>query len=425
MKLSLFLPLLCVIASSRSLKHNKDTKLLHKLQRSLFIKPYIPYKRSYTSRYLTKQSPRNFHRTYSISTKFTSIANLFNSKNRFGFSRRESAIKRAKDSLGKYVTSKTISAILSTVCTQASTKLGALVDIIKLLHLKSLNYSLFNLMSLNNDPIQVLVKLNYFLFVCDFLLGGSIFNLFKLDGGAIFGRGEFYRIITSLFVHSGFTHLVSNISSLISIGDKSLRILGPKRLLTIYLVSGIVANYISYICNYAHKNGIPANLMHILTTSTKKLAIYRRFLVKASSSVIDNIIKTEKAKYLPLFLVDYIATSLVMTFDSVIAIVARLFEHTIENEIPAEMENSFKRFCGDKFRIAFSACGASSAIYGLYGAVLVNHLQYKRAQNLDNTWEILYSLIFPYIAKSAGQNIDHYSHISGFITGALLAKLMN
>jgi rhomboid protease GluP len=79
--------------------------------------------------------------------------------------------------------------------------------------------------------------------------GGSQDPLVLLKWGAKFGpairAGEAWRLVTSVFLHSGLLHLAANSYSLYNLGNVTERLLGTMRFTFVYLLSGIWGSIVS------------------------------------------------------------------------------------------------------------------------------------------------------------------------------------
>lgn len=62
---------------------------------------------------------------------------------------------------------------------------------------------------------------------------------------AIIFHGEYYRLVTSMFLHGSLIHLLFNMYALYILGDFIEKIYGTKKYLIIYFVSGIVSSIFS------------------------------------------------------------------------------------------------------------------------------------------------------------------------------------
>ena len=68
------------------------------------------------------------------------------------------------------------------------------------------------------------------------------------------------------------------------------------------------------------------------------------------------------------------------------------------------------------------SAGASGAIYGLMGAVLVNIIQNKKKEN-NLISKIILVLIFLYLAGHSEGNVDIFAHLGGLIGGMIIALM--
>ena len=86
-------------------------------------------------------------------------------------------------------------------------------------------------------------------------LQGSTENAgFMLAHGAMFAplvvdHGQYYRLVTSVFMHFGVSHLRNNMLVLFVLGDNLERALGHVKYLIFYLLCGVGANLVSMTVN--------------------------------------------------------------------------------------------------------------------------------------------------------------------------------
>lgn len=84
---------------------------------------------------------------------------------------------------------------------------------------------------------------------------------------AIILHGEYYRLVTSMFLHGGIVHLLFNMYALYILGDFVERIYGTKKYLVIYFVSGIVASIFSLYLSSAMGVGASGAIFGLLGAS--------------------------------------------------------------------------------------------------------------------------------------------------------------
>ncbi|WP_304509605.1 rhomboid family intramembrane serine protease [Anaerotignum sp.] len=78
--------------------------------------------------------------------------------------------------------------------------------------------------------------------------GASTIRALGLSRSGIL-EGEYYRFLTSMFLHSGILHLVSNSIFLYYFGVRAEYILGRRRFLGVYLISGLCGGIFSIIAH--------------------------------------------------------------------------------------------------------------------------------------------------------------------------------
>ncbi|MBE9042051.1 rhomboid family intramembrane serine protease, partial [Oscillatoriales cyanobacterium LEGE 11467] len=87
------------------------------------------------------------------------------------------------------------------------------------------------------------ISLNVFLFAVEVILGGSQNNQVLYRLGALVPEvvwdGEWWRLLTATFLHFGFSHLAMNMLGLYILGTYVELVLGTRRYLGIYFISGV------------------------------------------------------------------------------------------------------------------------------------------------------------------------------------------
>jgi membrane associated rhomboid family serine protease len=78
--------------------------------------------------------------------------------------------------------------------------------------------------------------------IVDYATKGFFTRTFGLMPSDIFHGENIWSIITSMFLHGGIWHLIMNMLSLMFMGSFLERLIGKKRFLLIYFVSGVVAS---------------------------------------------------------------------------------------------------------------------------------------------------------------------------------------
>lgn len=95
----------------------------------------------------------------------------------------------------------------------------------------------------------ILVAANVIVYLICTFTGDLLYNIGELDAAAVLLRGEYGRIIYSMFLHAGIEHLFNNMVILFFLGAMIEKVTGHLQLLLIYLLSGIGGN----ICSLLYK----------------------------------------------------------------------------------------------------------------------------------------------------------------------------
>ena len=86
-------------------------------------------------------------------------------------------------------------------------------------------------------------------FMAKNILDIDVYTLVKLGGkvGAYVDAGQYWRLLTCMFLHGGLIHLVFNMYALFVLGPQIERLFGRVKFIIIYFASGLSSSLFSYI----------------------------------------------------------------------------------------------------------------------------------------------------------------------------------
>ncbi|ERI95650.1 peptidase, S54 family [Clostridiales bacterium oral taxon 876 str. F0540] len=157
----------------------------------------------------------------------------------------------------------------------------------------------------NRDKYWVtysIIALNIIAYIVTAFLSGSIFDsdinvLINLGAkyNELINRGEYYRLITCMFLHGGLLHVALNMYALYSIGPLVERLYGKTKYIVIYFASGILSSIFSYMFSDNVSVGASGAIFGLLGTTLvfavkKRKNIGKDFLRNIASVIIVNLI---------------------------------------------------------------------------------------------------------------------------------------
>ena len=133
----------------------------------------------------------------------------------------------------------------------------------------------------------LLIALNVLFFLYLEITGSSEDAYFMYTKGAMFAPavledGEYYRLLTAMFMHFGIRHIMNNMLVLFVIGDNLERALGHVKYLIFYLLCGIGSNWVSMMAHTADTMtvsagasgaifGVVGGLLYVVTANRGQL----------------------------------------------------------------------------------------------------------------------------------------------------------
>ncbi|MCL7749640.1 rhomboid family intramembrane serine protease [Halalkalibacter alkaliphilus] len=95
--------------------------------------------------------------------------------------------------------------------------------------------------------ITILVAIHLILFVwMNFLPFGNYIRALGIGYNLAIANGEYWRLLTPIFMHIGAGHVIFNSFSLVIFGPALERMLGKIKFILVYLITGIIANIATF-----------------------------------------------------------------------------------------------------------------------------------------------------------------------------------
>lgn len=96
--------------------------------------------------------------------------------------------------------------------------------------------------------VSTIIGINFIIYILTIIpnIGESLFYS-GMSVNYLISEGQWWRVITSIFIHAGFMHVLFNMFSLFLFGPELEKIAGKIRFLTIYLLSGIFGNVATFV----------------------------------------------------------------------------------------------------------------------------------------------------------------------------------
>ncbi|MGW5467474.1 rhomboid family intramembrane serine protease [Streptomyces chartreusis] len=115
---------------------------------------------------------------------------------------------------------------------------------------------------------KILIGICLAVFLVQLSVGDRFTDNFTLVGRAYFpvlgevegvAEGQWYRMLTSMFLHGGYVHILFNVLSLWWIGGPLEAALGRARYITLYFVSGLAGSALTYLIADANQPSLGAS----------------------------------------------------------------------------------------------------------------------------------------------------------------------
>jgi membrane associated rhomboid family serine protease len=273
-----------------------------------------------------------------------------------------------------------------------------------------MNYYRPNSFRILPEVVKNLLIINGIFFLATIVFANRLhIDLVDILGLHYFGAEKFkpYQIITYMFMHGGFTHILFNMFALWMFGSAMENVWGQKRFLTYYLVTGIGASLLQYIVIYIELKPTLDVLNSYMLSPT--IDEFNRMLNDGDLKILNETMRYQWSNF-----TDSYQAAMISNPESVLG-------------LTTEYVSSYKMALLDLPVMV----GASGAVFGLllaYGMTFPNNVIYLyfAIPIKAKYFVILYGLLELYMGFSNNSsNVAHFAHIGGMLFGFFLIKFWN
>ena len=262
--------------------------------------------------------------------------------------------------------------------------------------------------------IKNILIINVLFLFADFVLEKS----FGIKIGDVFGLHFFfspkfriYQIITYLFIHADFFHLLSNMFSLWMFGAVLENYWGPKRFLTFYFVTGIGAAITHYAVYFYQVYPLIHDVNYLMANAD---TLNSRDLVELFRS--GHLMITPELKE---------------DFNGFFSQFQSLEQQGQHHQMASLITDFFSHYKEEVYNLPV-VVGASGAIFGLllaFGMLFPNTLIYIYfAIPIKAKYFVLFYGLVELgsgVWNNPGDNVAHFAHLGGMLFGFFLIKAWN